>query len=113
MMLMTHIYSFIVYYRWILASEVQFHAHIWGSDMLCFSKRLSVAKETWQTSLNAFIRQCISHSLLEWSCLTWGVVMLSGLEHGSRYFNVSQMKALRDIRYVTVDNVFVTGRFVP
>jgi hypothetical protein len=34
------------------------------------------------------------------------------LERGFRYFNVSPIKAFRDIRHVSVDKVFATGRFI-
>ena len=37
--------------------------------------------------------------------------MQSGLERGFRYFKVSPIKAFRDIRHVSVDKVFATGRF--
>ncbi len=47
---------------------------------------------------------------LAWSYLTWGVVMQSGLERGFRYFKVSPIKAFRDIRHVSVEKVFATGR---
>jgi len=46
------------------------------------------------------------------SCLTWGVVMQSGLERGFRYFKVSPIKAFRDIRHVSVYKVVATGRFM-
>jgi hypothetical protein len=44
------------------------------------------------------------------SYLTWGVVMQSGLERGFRYFKVSPVKAFREIRHVSVDKDFATGR---
>jgi len=37
--------------------------------------------------------------------------MQSGLERGFRYFKVSPIKAFRDIRHVSVDKVFATGRY--
>ena len=49
---------------------------------------------------------------LAWSHFTWGVVMQSGLEGGFRYFNVSPIKAFRDIRHVSVDKVLqLAGTF--
>jgi len=48
---------------------------------------------------------------LAWSYLTWGVIIQSGLERGFRYFKVSPIKAFRDIRHVSVDKIFATGRY--
>ena len=45
---------------------------------------------------------------LEWSYLTWDVVMQSGLERGFRYFKVSPIKAFWDIRHVSFDKAFTT-----
>jgi hypothetical protein len=45
------------------------------------------------------------------SYLIWGVVMQSGLERGFRYFKVSPIKAFRDNRHISADEVFTTGRF--
>jgi cobalt/nickel transport protein len=38
--------------------------------------------------------------------------MQSGLEHGFRYFNVSKIKAFRDIRHISADRVFIAGRYI-
>jgi hypothetical protein len=47
---------------------------------------------------------------LESSYITRDVVMQSGLERGFRYFKVSPIKALRDIRHVSVGKVYTTRR---
>ena len=38
--------------------------------------------------------------------------MQSGFEHGFRYFNVSPKKAFRDVRHISADRVFTTGRYI-